>query len=103
MNRLNKTGSAVFLNCRFFLFLKDLFFPDYFLRHCDLHVDWRSLLRLASEVCTCRSRNYNNNRNNNSNSSSQLSLHKILPMPEKIYRQVLRDKNKFNNLIYFDV
>ena len=50
--------------------------------HCDLHVDWRSLLRLASEVCTCHSRNYNNNRNNNSNSSSPLSLHKILPMPE---------------------
>ena len=28
MNRLNKTESAVFLYCRFSLFLKDLFFPD---------------------------------------------------------------------------
>ena len=29
MNGLNKTESAVFLNCRFSLFLKDPFFPDY--------------------------------------------------------------------------
>ena len=29
MNRLNKTKSAVFLYCRFSLFLKDPFFPDY--------------------------------------------------------------------------
>ena len=29
INRLNKTESAVFLYCRFSLFLKDLFFPDY--------------------------------------------------------------------------
>ena len=29
MNRLNKTESAVFLYFRFFLCLKDLFFPDY--------------------------------------------------------------------------
>ena len=28
-NRLNKTKSAVFLYCRFSLFLKDPFFPDY--------------------------------------------------------------------------
>ena len=31
MNRLNKTESAVFLYCRFSLFLKDPFFPDYLL------------------------------------------------------------------------
>ena len=31
MNRLNKTESAVFLYCRFSLFLKDLFFPVYVL------------------------------------------------------------------------
>ena len=29
MNRLNKTESAVFLSCRFSLFLKDPFLPDY--------------------------------------------------------------------------
>ena len=29
MNRLNKTESVVFLYCRFSLFRKDLFFPDY--------------------------------------------------------------------------
>ena len=29
MNRLNKTEFAVFLNCKFSLFLKDPFFPDY--------------------------------------------------------------------------
>ena len=29
MNRLNKTESAVFLYCRFSLFLKDPFFPEY--------------------------------------------------------------------------
>ena len=29
MNRLNETLPAVFLYCRYFLFLKDLFFPDY--------------------------------------------------------------------------
>ena len=32
MNRLNK--SAVFLYCRFSLFLKDMFFPDY-----SMHLD----------------------------------------------------------------
>ena len=31
MNKLNKTESAVFLYCRFSLFLKDPFFPDYVL------------------------------------------------------------------------
>ena len=31
MNRLNKTESAVFLYCRFSLFLKDPFIPDYVL------------------------------------------------------------------------
>ena len=31
MNRLNKTESAVFLYCRFSLFLKDPFFPVYVL------------------------------------------------------------------------
>ena len=30
MNRLNKTESDVFLYCRFSLFLKDPFFPNYF-------------------------------------------------------------------------
>ena len=30
MNRLNKTESALFLYCRFPLFLKDPFFSDYF-------------------------------------------------------------------------
>ena len=30
MNRLNKTESAAFLDCRFSPFLKDPFFPDYF-------------------------------------------------------------------------
>ena len=29
LERLNKTKSAVFLNCRFSLFLKNLFFKDY--------------------------------------------------------------------------
>ena len=30
MKRLNKAESAVFLYCKFSVFLKDPFFPDYF-------------------------------------------------------------------------
>ena len=33
MNILNKTESAVFLYCRFSLYLKDPFFPDYLIGH----------------------------------------------------------------------
>ena len=33
--RLNKTESSVFLYCRFSLFLKDPFFPDYLYEFCQ--------------------------------------------------------------------
>ena len=36
MNRLNKTEFAVFLYCRFSLFLKDPFFPDYLDMRCNV-------------------------------------------------------------------
>ena len=38
MNRLNKTESAVFLYCRFSIFLKAPFFPDY-LKHRLVKID----------------------------------------------------------------
>ena len=57
MNRLNKTGTAVFSYCRFSLFLKNLFFSRLFLNIRDYHVDvmlTAVFMTVCARVCQCR-------------------------------------------------
>ena len=49
MNRLKKAESVVFLNCRFSLFLKDLFFPEYLVFKFTAFLSWRTDQRTSSD------------------------------------------------------
>ena len=56
MNRLNKTDSAIFLYCRFSLFLKDSFFLDY----CDTK---NKFIIVSGSLLVLKAMNHTSSRN----------------------------------------